>query len=68
MTVDVSKPAPGDADGTSSAGPSCALCGFAPTGDDEALRQLGEPPVVVLVCADQVACVRRFEGVSARAS
>jgi hypothetical protein len=66
MTVDVSKPAPDDADGANSAARSCALCGYLAT-DDAALRRLGEPPVVVLVCADQVACVRRFEAVSARA-
>jgi hypothetical protein len=40
---------------------SCQLCGFTPSGDDTGgLRRLGEPPVVVTVCADRDACVTRY--------
>jgi len=37
---------------------ACMLCGH--SGDPGELRQLGEPPVAVLVCLDQTGCVRRY--------
>jgi hypothetical protein len=41
----------------------CALCGYQPDGstaDSGLLRALGVEPLVVMVCADQDACVTRF--------
>lgn len=39
---------------------ACALCGLTAADDPALLRQLGEPPVVVTVCADSDACVTRY--------
>jgi hypothetical protein len=51
--------APGDA--VETAAGACALCGLsASRGDAGVLRQLGEPPVVITVCADSDACVTRY--------
>jgi hypothetical protein len=47
----------------------CALCGYQPHESEISaeMRILGTEPVSLMVCADHVQCVTRFEG-SARAS
>lgn len=68
MTVETSRNSATEANGRRPRqdAASCALCGFVPSADDEPLRQLGEEPVVVMVCADRAACVSRYEASASR--